>query len=115
MTLRRDRAWLFRAIMEPELLRHEKDPQMVALDAQFPGVIMPNLDLSKDDARDVLLYLAERTVAINEKRQAAAGGDGDEHKGHAGHGQHHPKPESAKEAKNEVDKGTLHAKHDHKH
>ena len=65
---RRDREWLFNAIMMPDALRKLGDPQMVELDAQYPGVFMPDLDLSRDDTRDVLMYIAQRTVEVNLER-----------------------------------------------
>ena len=68
VTWRRDRDWLVRAITAPEELRASGDPDMAELDAHYPGVVMPNLSLSRDDAGDVLLYLAERSVEVNEKR-----------------------------------------------
>lgn len=68
VVLRADRDWLLRAVMEPDMLRRTGDPRMTALDARYPGVVMPDLDLSESDAKDVLEYIAARTEMVaNEK------------------------------------------------
>lgn len=54
---RRERAWLIRYLVAPDVLRFKKDPIAVALDAQYKGVSMPNLGLSEVDAKDVIAYL----------------------------------------------------------
>lgn len=88
VTWKRDRDWLMRAIMEPDRLRARKDREMIALDARYPGVVMPDLDLSIDDTRDVLLYIATRSVAVNEARGEAHAHAGDGHDHAAGHADH---------------------------
>ena len=57
VTARRDRAWLIRYLVAPDVLRARKDPIAVELDAKYKGVSMPNLGLSEVDARDVIVYL----------------------------------------------------------
>lgn len=72
VTSRRKKDWLIRAMMEPDVMRQEKDPEMIALDALYPGVIMPDLDLSETDSKDVLSYIKIRTAQVNAKRREAA-------------------------------------------
>ena len=57
VTARRDRAWLIRYLVAPDVLRARKDPIAVELDAQYEGVSMPNLGLSETDAGDIIVYL----------------------------------------------------------
>ena len=57
VTTRRDRAWLIRYMVAPDVLRAQKDPIAVELDAKYEGVRMPNLGLSETDAGDIILYL----------------------------------------------------------
>jgi len=58
---RRDRDWLVRFIMDPDGMRARGDRTAIEIDARFPGVSMPDLGLSEDDAGDVLSYIASRT------------------------------------------------------
>ena len=57
VTARRDRAWLIRYLVAPDVLRAQKDPIAVELDAKYEGVRMPNLGLSETDAGDVIVHL----------------------------------------------------------
>ncbi len=57
VTARRDRAWLIRYLVAPDVLRNKKDPIAVELDAKYKGVSMPNLGLSEVDAGDIIVYL----------------------------------------------------------
>jgi hypothetical protein len=57
VTARRDRAWLIRYLVAPDVLRAKKDPIAVELDAKYKGVSMPNLGLSEVDAGDLIVYL----------------------------------------------------------
>ncbi len=57
VTLRRERAWLRRYIAAPDILLRDGDPVAVALDARFPDVRMPFMDLSPTDIEDLLAYL----------------------------------------------------------
>jgi hypothetical protein len=45
-------------------MRAKKDPIAVALSEKFPGVLMPNLGLSKTDVGDLLAYLDNRTARL---------------------------------------------------
>lgn len=64
VTARRDRAWLSQFLQAPNKMRAKKDPIAVALSAQFPGVMMPNLGLSESDVGDLLAYLDVRTARL---------------------------------------------------
>lgn len=57
VTERRDRDWLVRYMMDPDGMRARKDPIALEIDAKYDGVRMPDLDLSKDDAADLLAYV----------------------------------------------------------
>lgn len=58
---RRDRAWLKRYLIEPDVMRAEGDKLAVELGAQFPNVDMPALGLSPNDAEDLMTYLGSKT------------------------------------------------------
>ena len=62
---RRDREWLIRFLMDPDALRARKDPIAIALDKRFPGVVMPNLSLSRTDAKDLLHYFKMRSEKVS--------------------------------------------------
>lgn len=57
VTSGRDRNWLVRFIQDPKKLREEKDPTALALDAAFPGVLMPALGVREEDAEALLSYV----------------------------------------------------------
>lgn len=57
VAIRRERAWLFRWIKEPDKLLAEGDPVAVDLLKQFNNVPMPNLGLSDRQVEVVLRYL----------------------------------------------------------
>ena len=50
--------WLERVIVEPDKLTAEKDPVQLELVKKY-GYEMPNLGISRDDARKIIAYLAE--------------------------------------------------------
>ena len=89
---RRDRQWLIKFMMAPDVMRAKADPIALALDKKFPGVVMPNLSLSKTDVKDLLRYFTHRTHGGSRGRQSAAvknldalhGGNHTEHD-HAAH------------------------------
>jgi len=58
---RRDRAWLKRYLIEPDVMRAEGDKLAIELGAQFPNVDMPALGLSPNDAEDLMTYLSSKT------------------------------------------------------
>ena len=96
---RRSRDWLSRFITRPDKMIAENDPDAVALAAKFPGVRMPNLQVTDTDARDLIAYLEAETYAANADPSAAA-----EHQKQHDHGDTH-------EHEHEHDHGA----HDHKH
>src|SRR5471030_726517 len=55
VTAARDRGWLTRYIAGPDRMRD--DPTAQALFAQFNNVKMPNLNVSEDEAADILTYV----------------------------------------------------------
>jgi protein SCO1 len=63
---RRERAWLVDFIRDPRELRKAKDPVALALMEEFPGVRMPRLGISENDAADLIAYLENQTARISE-------------------------------------------------
>jgi protein SCO1 len=61
---RRTPDWLASFIMSPGKMRRSGDPAALALDRKFPGVKMPELGLSADDANDLILYLKAATERV---------------------------------------------------
>jgi cytochrome oxidase Cu insertion factor (SCO1/SenC/PrrC family)/mono/diheme cytochrome c family protein len=72
VTLRRDADWLARFIMDPDLMLTSGDPIAEALNADYPGVMMPNLGLGPTDAKDLLIYLAAADARLAAEDQAQA-------------------------------------------
>ena len=68
VSAKRGHDWLMRVLIEPAKLRDEGDPLFTELDAQYPNVLMPYLDLSEADARDVLKYIDWRSAEVREIR-----------------------------------------------
>ena len=85
VTWKRDPAWLMRVLTEPEKLRREGDPLFTELDAKYPYVMMPYLDLSETDAADVMSYIEYRSAKERTRRGEPVE---DKNHGHAGHGDH---------------------------
>jgi mono/diheme cytochrome c family protein len=65
VTARRERHWLIRYLVAPDVMRARHDPIVAELDAQYPGVNMPNLGLSEVDAEDLLVYLETQTKHLS--------------------------------------------------
>jgi protein SCO1 len=82
VTRRRERAWLTRYIMDPYRMRAEDDPIARELASRYKAVRMPKLELSNDDASDVLAYLEAMTYKVNAELAGAAAS------AHAGHHHH---------------------------
>ena len=61
VTARRERDWLTRFLIDPQLMRLQKDPVALALDAKFPKALMPYLGLSEVDVDDLLAYIEAQT------------------------------------------------------
>lgn len=64
VTDRRDRAWLKRWIMEPDVMLAEKDPIAMPLFEAFNKVPMPNMRIEDEGAEDLLAYLEEETQRL---------------------------------------------------
>jgi len=62
---RRDRQWLAHFISEPDKMRAKNDPIATDLMQKFKGVRMPNLQISENDANDLITYLDVQTYAFN--------------------------------------------------
>ncbi|WP_298431866.1 SCO family protein [uncultured Jannaschia sp.] len=96
VTLRRDRDWLKRYLQDPDQMLATHDPVAMALDAEFPDVIMPDLGLEAADASDLIHYLEARTVALGAPMTEMPSHDdhdhdhdhGAAHDDHADHGDH---------------------------
>jgi len=57
VTGRHGRGWILNYIRDPEKMRAQKDPAALALAEKYPGVRMPNVGLSENDAADLLSYV----------------------------------------------------------
>ena len=64
VTKQRDRAWLERWLIEPDVMLEEKDPLAMALYEQYNRVPMPNLRLSRRDTAHILEYIEEESEAV---------------------------------------------------
>lgn len=66
---RRDRPWVTRYMMAPEVLRAQQDPTAMELAQRYRAVRMPNLGLSEDDVADLLHFVESqsKTVAVSTK------------------------------------------------
>ena len=61
---RRTPDWLASFILSPGRMRRSGDPVALALDKRFPGVKMPELGLSANDANDLIVYLKAATERV---------------------------------------------------
>ena len=61
---RRQQAWLIDYLVAPDRVRRRGDAIARKLRASYPGVLMPNLGLSKNDAQDVIAYLIHETSRL---------------------------------------------------
>jgi len=64
VTLRRERGWLTRFIMDSYKMRREGDPIALALAEQYKGVLMPRLGLTENDAADVIAYVESQSSKL---------------------------------------------------
>jgi len=67
----RPAAWLERVIVEPEKLTAEKDPVQAGLVKKF-GFEMPNLGISRDDAKKIIAYIKGGSPAATAPAAAPA-------------------------------------------
>jgi protein SCO1 len=72
VTDRRDPHWLMRFVMRPDEMVASGDPQALALVARYKGLVMPNLDLTSEDAAAVLQYVQDRSARIQTDSPAPA-------------------------------------------
>jgi len=72
VTERRQHEWLTRFITTPDKVLAEKDPVALALAAKFPGVRMPNLRLSENNATDLISYIGAQTANLTDGPQGAS-------------------------------------------
>jgi protein SCO1/2 len=66
----RDRAWLERWLKEPDVMLKEKDPLATALYKQYGEVPMPNLQLTDENVRDLIIFME------SESQRVSAGSNG---------------------------------------
>jgi cytochrome oxidase Cu insertion factor (SCO1/SenC/PrrC family) len=84
---RRPRRWLTELIMSPKQMHARRDPAALALAAEYPGVRMPDLGLTENDAADLIAYLDQRTRWLDAEGRKAAVAARPHQAGHH-HGQH---------------------------
>src|SRR5262249_33462189 len=65
VTSRRERPWLTKFIMVPYRLRAQEDPTALALMAKYPGVLMPRLGITDNDAGDLISYLEAQSARLD--------------------------------------------------
>jgi mono/diheme cytochrome c family protein len=65
--------WLVRVIAEPEKLAAEKDATQTELVKKY-GMEMPNLGISRDDAKKLVAFLGGKSGGANDKAAAASAG-----------------------------------------
>ncbi|UIJ73901.1 SCO family protein [Aurantimonas sp. HBX-1] len=71
-TKRRDHDWLVSFIRNPDRKRANADPELAALIARFPGVRMPILGLSDNDAADLLAHIDAVSSSLFRERELEA-------------------------------------------
>ena len=62
---KRDRQWLIRWLMEPDVMLKEKDPLATALYTQYNNVPMPNVKLAQKQIFDLIEYMQAETRRVN--------------------------------------------------
>jgi protein SCO1/2 len=72
VTKRRQEPWLAAYIQNPAKLRAQQDPVALALAAEYPAVRMPALGVARNDAADLIAYLAAETSRLTEAQGPAA-------------------------------------------
>ena len=61
---KRDRQWLIRWLMEPDVMLKEKDPLATALYTQYNNVPMPNVKLVRQQALDLIQFMEVETQRV---------------------------------------------------
>src|SRR5215510_6661525 len=72
VTSRRDHDWLTKFIMDPYKMRAQKDPAALALIAKYPGVLMPRLGITENDAADLISYLDAQSARLTNAEAPSA-------------------------------------------
>jgi protein SCO1/2 len=72
VTERRDAGWLTRFITDPAKLRASGDSATTELAARFPGVRMPGLGLTENDAADLIAYMRAQNARLDGAAPAMA-------------------------------------------
>jgi len=62
---KRDRQWLIRWLLEPDIMLKEKDPLAMALYTQYGNVPMPNVKLAPQQALDLIQFMEVETRRVN--------------------------------------------------
>ncbi len=70
VTSQRDRKWLRRWLLEPDIVLSEKDPLAMSLLARYEGVPMPNFRLTAEEVEDLLTFLEEASRNVEMRRMA---------------------------------------------
>lgn len=60
----RERAWLIRWIQEPDVMLKEQDPLAIALYNKYNNVPMPNMQLDRKTAVELIEYMQEQTRLV---------------------------------------------------
>src|SRR5262247_2974775 len=84
VTSRREHDWLVKFIMDPYKMRAQKDPLALALYAKYPGVLMPPLGITDNDAADLIVSLETQSARLNDGQAPPEPADD-----HAQHEHHH--------------------------
>ena len=61
---RRRQKWLIDYMIAPDMVRARGDALAQKLRTDYPGVLMPNLGLSRTDAKDIIAYLAHESSRL---------------------------------------------------
>jgi len=86
VTAHRTRSWLVSYLKDPEKMRAGKDPAALALAAKYPGVRMPTLGISDNDAADLIAYVELLMYRLRGPQEGSAS---HQHPEHHQHDRHH--------------------------
>ena len=75
LTAWRERGWLSRFLIDPQLMLLQKDPIALALDAKYPKATMPYLGLSETDVTDLLAYIDAQSERVDAAQTAKGPAD----------------------------------------
>ena len=83
VTNRRSQEWLSAFIISPGKVRRSGDPIALELNKEFPGVKMPELGLSADDAQDLISFLKAATDRLDARKESAPAIQQHDHMAHS--------------------------------